>query len=180
MRVRGRLVGIALVVASACVASTEQHYPLTTGTWVFEWADVVEDACFPTGVPVPRGIGIYVFVGVTGGDVAVTGPEEIPGMPAMTGTQNDEGRFDVEGDRTLVVTTACSLEVSTRALGVGVAPGLAGLTFEIAFSGSPGSDCSALEGETIDNFPFPALSEPASGSCALVVKGLADFEEPWF
>ena len=147
---------------------------------MFEWEDVLEDACFPTGVPVPRGIGIYVFVGVTGGDVAVTAPAGIPGIPAMTGTQNGEGRFDVEGVRTLVVTTACSLEVSARASGVGVSPGLAGLTFEIGFAGSPGTDCSALEGETIDNFPFPALSEPAGGSCSLVVKGLADFEEPWF
>lgn len=178
---RRSLLATGVFVVSACVVSSEgRHYPLTTGTWVFAWEDVLENSCFPLGVPVPHGIGIDVFVSVTGGSLIVAAPEGISGIPAMAGAQDAAGRFAAEGEATVVVTTACSLEVSTRASGAGAAPGLAGLVFEVVFEGSTGTDCSALEGETIDDFPFPALSDPASGNCSLLVKGLADFEEPWW
>lgn len=180
MTMRRSLLAIGVFVVSGCVVSSEgRRYPLTSGTWVFEWEDVLANSCFPSGVPVPHGIGIDVSVAV-GGSLVEAAPNGISGIPAMTGTQDAEGRFEAAGEATLVVTTACSLEVSSHASGVGVAPGLAGVLFEVAFEGSTGTDCSAFEGETIDNFPFPALSDPASGNCSLLVKGIADFEEPWW
>jgi hypothetical protein len=164
---------LLVVASSACaLESDERSHSLSTGPWIFRWAELRENSCFPLGVPVAPGVPIEVFVTQDGGSLAVNAPQEILALPAMSGTQDGDGRFTAEGSSVFVVTTNCALALTTRVSGVGLEPGLAAAVFDIAFAKVPGGDCSPFEGETVDGLPFPSLAGPDE-SCAVRVAGLA-------
>ncbi len=180
--IRSRTSCLLLTTAlAACVlAESPMHHPLTSGPWRFAYERVLENSCFPLGVPVPAGYPITSEVSVSGAAVVVDPdfPSLSPAIGSMTGMYRD-GELTATGARRFVVSTACTLAVVNDLEGAVLEPRLAIVALTVRFDGqtmtSAGlpSQCQTLAAQTVNDLPFPALSNPTSGSCSVTVSGWA-------
>lgn len=186
---RAALCGIAVAVAAAggCVLDDDPvAYPLRDGPYYASWDTMIANDCFASGIPIPRGYTLVFHADASADDVEVTWPSLSDGLGPMSGRIAKDGAYEISSFAPYALTTGCTLGVSTFVTGMGFSKTLATFRLTAAFdanttasNGFP-SDCSAFEGETVDNFPFPTLSDPANGACSITVEGVAHFGSAWW
>lgn len=177
------LASACCAIAAGCVLSEDPtYYPLRNGRYHASWETLAANDCFPDGIPIPRGYSLAFHTSVASDQVEVAWPELSAGLAPMLGNLDDDGSFDASGFVPYVLTTGCTLGVTTSLSGIGVSKTLVPFRLTVHFdagttagNGLP-SDCAALAGGTVDNLAFPVLSDPASGSCEITVKGVARYE----
>lgn len=178
---------LALAGVAGCVIDERPTtYPLRDGPYYASWNRLIANDCFASGIPIPPGYTLVLHANPTsGGGVEVTWPTLSDGLVPMTGSIANDGGYEIAGFAPYALTTGCTLGVATSVTGMGISKTLATFRLTAAFdanttamNGLP-SDCSAFEGETVDNFPFPTLSDPASGACSITVEGIAHLGGIW-
>jgi len=169
-----RALRVALLVPVAgCVLSVDPvEYPLQAGVYGAKWDEVLENSCFPHGLPVPREYSIRHEVRLEAPGLEITWPDELAPLTAMYGDARTSGRFEASESAALVVTSACTLDIAASISGVALSETLVGFRLTLDFDAGA-SDCTDFAGATVNNIEFPTLSNPANGSCTLRVEGLA-------
>lgn len=177
--------GTLALVAAACSGGDEDGGPsqfdLTGGLYELTLSSVVNDLCWADDnlVP-PLNVGaIDLLVSATGADVSVV-PDNAARFyfQPVIGTRDGNDLVLLLGNGTLVVTSQCSVAVSTSGGGLVTGENQFDLsltaTLQAMSTGTAGG-CAAFAGETWPGatVPFPTLNEPTNGSCTVSFGGTA-------
>lgn len=177
------LVALALV-AAACSGGDDDDagaFDVTGGLYELTLSSVVNDQCWADDnlVP-PLAVGaIDLLVSATDAEFSV-----VPSNAArfyfqpVIGSRDGNDLLVLLGNGTLLVTSNCSVAVSTS--GGGLVTGenefelLLTATLEAMSTGTAGG-CAAFTGETWPGatVPFPTLTEPTNGTCTVTFGGTA-------
>lgn len=156
-------------------------YLLGGGTYELTIAGVASDSCWPADdlVP-PAGVAaIDLLVTASGENVTIVpNPAARFYFQPLAGAHVENDLPGLFGNGTLVATTGCSVAVTTSGGGLVTADDLFTLSLTAALqamSAGTAGGCAALQGGTWPGatIPFPTLTEPTNGGCAVSFEGTA-------
>lgn len=181
------LAALALV-ASACSGDDDDdgggEHLVTGGLYELTLSSVIGDTCWPDDnlVP-PLAVGaIDVLVNASGADFTLS-PSAFARFyfPPVAGTRDGNDLSAMLGNGTLVVTSNCSVMVTTSGDGLVTDENV----FEVAFtshleaSGTASNGCAVWAGQTWPGttIPFPVLTDATDGTCSVSFAGTAVLPE---
>jgi len=175
------------IFAAACSSSGggSKVHKLDSGTYAYTINSVSNNTCFAAGIP-PTGIAVNFAITSTNGTTFTLVPPTAAQafIPPIAGTKTGNA-LDATGNASAALTSSCTLAITATATGsmtaddefnADITANLSAAT--TASNGNP-SNCSALAGTTIGGaIPFPTLSNPTNGTCALTISGAAVYQGP--